>query len=388
MSKVYFMNNGDFDVRAMLTFGVSAKDNNEAIGFFGTGFKYAVAIILRLGGSIKITTKSGEFEFTSKVEQIRGKEFGMVHINDKDAGFTTHIGINWKPWMAFRELYCNAKDEHGEISDKVNTSFETIIEVDCEEIYKAYLERDKYFINTPIKESTRDVDIHERGDSNYIYYKGVAVVETCYDAAYSYNIKSPITPTEDRTVRYDFQVYGILRKSFQSLSNIKVIRDIVKNGKTFENYIGFDSTCKTTEEFIATCRQLLVTDLGVCDAAVKLLKELDDKNGDWPEFYLTKVQLQMLNKSKAFLEDMNIDVNLFPIKTVTGLGTGVLGRALDGVIYISDLAFQMGTKQLTSTLLEEWVHNKTGAEDFDRTMQNWLFDKILSIGEEINGEPL
>jgi len=43
---------------------------------------------------------------------------------------------------------------------------------------------------------------------------------------------------------------------------------------------------------------------------------------------------------------------------------------------------------VASTLLEEWVHNYHRCADFDRNMQSWLFDKILSIGEEINGEPL
>ena len=95
--KVYFMNNGDFDVRTMTTFGVSVKTKDEPIGFFGTGFKYAVAIILRMQGQISIKTKSGEFVFTVHREKIRDEEFDLVYINDKEAGFTTRLGINWLP---------------------------------------------------------------------------------------------------------------------------------------------------------------------------------------------------------------------------------------------------------------------------------------------------
>ena len=36
MTKVYFCNNGEFDPRAMLTFGVSVKEE-DSIGYFGTG---------------------------------------------------------------------------------------------------------------------------------------------------------------------------------------------------------------------------------------------------------------------------------------------------------------------------------------------------------------
>jgi len=103
---------------------------------------------------------------------------------------------------------------------------------------------------------------------------------------------------------------------------------------------------------------------------------------------LTPVQRNMLDKAISHLAKIDVNVNMFPVKTVTGLGDGVMGRALDGVIYLSELPFQMGTKQLASTLMEEWVHNKLGCADFDQKMQNWLFDKILSLSEDINGEPI
>ena len=113
MSKLYFCNSGEFNPTAMLTFGVSAKEKENSIGKFGTGFKYAVAVILREGGSIKVKSFDKEYIFTTKKETIRGKEFDVVYMNDQNAGFTTHFGTNWEPWMAFRELYCNMLDEEG-----------------------------------------------------------------------------------------------------------------------------------------------------------------------------------------------------------------------------------------------------------------------------------
>lgn len=96
----------------------------------------------------------------------------------------------------------------------------------------------------------------------------------------------------------------------------------------------------------------------------------------------------MLERAKRFLFKIDIDIDRYPVRTVTGLGDDVMGRALDGVIYLSEIPFNMGTKQVASTLLEEWVHNKHGCKDFDRQMQSWLFDKILSLAELINGEPV
>lgn len=98
MSKLYFMNNSEFDISAMLTFGVSAKESDDPIGYFGTGFKYAVAIVLRLGGEFKVTTNSNEYVFTAEKKIIRGKEFQIVMCNGREVGFTTHLGAKWLPW--------------------------------------------------------------------------------------------------------------------------------------------------------------------------------------------------------------------------------------------------------------------------------------------------
>jgi len=46
---IVFGNDGGLDLQAAMTFGVSAKETNNPFGQFGTGLKYAVAILLRTG---------------------------------------------------------------------------------------------------------------------------------------------------------------------------------------------------------------------------------------------------------------------------------------------------------------------------------------------------
>jgi hypothetical protein len=46
---VVFENPGEIDAAAIRTFGVSVKEGENPIGFFGTGLKYAIAILLRTG---------------------------------------------------------------------------------------------------------------------------------------------------------------------------------------------------------------------------------------------------------------------------------------------------------------------------------------------------
>lgn len=386
-NKIYFMNNGDFDVRAMLTMGVSVKDNQDAIGFFGTGFKYAVAIILRMRGSVSINTVSGEYVFEARREKVRGKEFDIVYMNGREAGFTTHLGTNWEPWMAFRELYCNATDEGGEASTERNDSYDTVIEVDCAEIARAYHRRSDYFLSgTPIVVGEQ-AEVYE-GSGQFIYFRGIAVCNAYENSLYTYNITRQLTLTEDRTAKNEYEYLWPIRKAIQRSNNVQMLRKCLRSGDHAEARIGFDKDWGVSSEFLGVCAELIKSDAGLCESARRLASQIQAEAGDWPEFEPSGVQKKMLDRAIRFLAKMDVDVTRFQIKTVNGLGNEVMGRALDGVIYLSEIPFNMGTKQVASTLLEEWVHNKYGCEDFDRKMQSWLFDKILSLGESMNGEPL
>lgn len=382
MNKVYFCNNGILDTRAMLTFGVSVKDD-DAIGYFGTGLKYAIAIILRSGGTLKISSGGDEFVFSKATETIRGKNIDIVQCNGVNAGFTTHLGINWKPWMAYRELYSNCKDEGG-VTDSKKHDMDTVIEVCCPLIYQAFNNSDKYFLDDEPIYSGHSADIHKKR-SNFIYFKGVAVYNI--NTLFNYNLHT-CELTEDRTAKSEYFIRYALQRTIQHLEDEAILRAVLKPGDHEEAKMGFDICWGASDAFVETVTQMLKTNVGVCEPARKLINDLISKRGDWPEFELTGVQKKSMDKAVRFLSGIGVSIDDYPLKTVSGLGSGVMGRAHNGVIYISDLALQMGTKQLASTLLEEWVHVKHGVADFDRQMQNWLFDKVLSIGEELIGEPL
>lgn len=396
-NKVYFMNNGTFDLRCMLTMGLSVKSDNTAIGFFGTGFKYAVAIILRNLGQIKITTKGEDgnfyvYDFFSRRENVRGQEVDFVYINDHvtgetiSAGFTTRMGINWKSWQAFRELYCNCVDEKGVINSEYVSGYDTTIEVNCLQIAEALANKDDYILPAmePIHVGKK-CDIYDR-QLPYIYYRGIAVLKRD-DTAFTYNIKAHLDLTEDRTVKYDWYATEYIRDEIQATESEKIV-EVVNQADCFERTISLNSNVATSQTFLKVCERLQKSDKGISESSRSLLKAKIIQDRNFPEFKLNEVQQQMEVKAKALLMLMDMAIDEYPIKYVTGLGDGVMGRALDGVIYISEMPFNMGTKQLASTLMEEWVHLKTGCADFDRRMQNWLFDKILSLGESISGEPI
>lgn len=384
--KLYFCNDGEFNPTAMLTFGVSAKEKDNAIGKFGTGFKYAVAVILRLGGSIKVYSKDKEYVFNTTEEEIRGKSFNVVYMNGQNAGFTTHFWINWEPWMAFRELYCNMKDEDGDLfldeSIEEHTSWDTIIEVECNELVDVFEDKDDYFLSSKPFFKNDVIEVHDN-PTDKVYYQDVLVGHLDSPSRYTYNILSKIDLTEERIYRYSFQIEEAIGECVQKLLDRSKLRELFNHPKAKENEIAYPfygvSSC-----YKEVCQELLNTEKGIPENSRWLLKEIAHESGEWPTFELTDMQEMAFNKAVDFLEGIRVPVKDYPINFVTGLGQGVMGRAYEGQIYISEVAFNMGVKQLASTLMEEWVHIKQGCNDFDRIMQNWLFDKILSLGEEIN----
>jgi hypothetical protein len=48
----------------------------------------------------------------------------------------------------------------------------------------------------------------------------------------------------------------------------------------------------------------------------------------------------------------------------------------------------IGTKTVAGTLIEEFIHLKHGLGDECRDMQNFLLDRLVSLGEQMHGEPL
>jgi len=391
MSKLYFMNNGYFDARAMMTFGVNVKEGDNPIGQFGTGFKYAIAIILRIGGSISVHTKNEEgiteiITFRKSTETIRGKEFDFVKMNDADIGFTTHLGINWEPWQAYRELYSNCKDEDGVVADKMEGGYDTMVHVDCQAIFNAWYNKDTYFISGEPVFANHHIEIYEQ-QLPFFYYQGIAVAD-CGDSLYAYNVVSSIQLTEDRTAKYKHEITGKIETTFQRMDDRKLLRSVLGSKKNFEAKLDYSTAITPSDEFVEVAIGLQKSGRGVNDSARLVLKKYKQRNTEYVGRPISPVEQKMMDKSKRFLKGIGINVEDYEILVVDGLGEGILGRALEGKIYISGEIFEKGTKYLASTLMEEWVHIKYETGDFTRTMQTWLFDKILSIGEQINGEPL
>lgn len=393
-NQIIFRNKGSIDPRSITTFGVSSKDSDNAIGYFGTGLKYAIAILLREGCKIDICTGGERHEFGTLDQRIRVDDFTFVTMNGEPLSFTTELGKNWQIWQAIRELWCNCIDEKGEAfsSDYFDESAgedETVIIVSGRAALEAWSKRDEIVISSTPLFSTEHVDIHP-GQSNHIYYKGIRVHDLTRPSQFTYNIKSSVDLTEDRTMKSPSIAGWYVAKGVALINDRPFLSRVLTAGQAwFEHRLDFDMV-NACDDFGGIVKQMARQQIhGLNQSATRCARfNSDELLDDLPRMAISNVDNLRLKKAINFAKTIGFAVDEYEIHVIEHLGEGVLGRAANGKIYLSKIVFMQGTKMVAGTLIEEFIHLRHGLHGETRGMQNFLFDSLVSIGEQISGEPL
>lgn len=258
MSAVVFETPGLIDVRAFTIMGAHAKPNSKSpIGFFGTGLKYAIAGLVRLGAEPIVWIGRDKLTFSKKVAKFRGTDLETIVMRVHKAGnkrptsyelpFTTRYGANWKSWMFFRELESNTRDEGGRtylvddasIWENVATaepeSDRTYVIVDLPEFVDAAKDIDSIFLPRAKREGTllEAIEPDDRPDEReayLIYYRTMRAMTVDKPTLYTYNILEACELTEDRTLAYTFRVRDVLARWVLTEATEEQVEAIVTAG--------------------------------------------------------------------------------------------------------------------------------------------------------------
>jgi hypothetical protein len=398
---IVFSNPGEIDVLSISSFGVSVKEGDTPIGFFGTGLKYAIAVLLRCGH--KITIYSGEtvIEFCILHETVRGKAFDFIAMKVDGAqaerlGFTTELGKQWEMWMAYREIACNCKDEDGHVSRERGwpkpEAGTTKIIVIGEEFDAVFSQSSLHILEDAPALTIGDIEIRKRKGSSF-YYRGVRVQEFSRPGLFTYNDTAHIELTEDRTVKNQWEPAYRIAKALLRAEDESLMREVITaSDQTLEGSLDFHGWgIAPSETFLKVVGDCMADRmLRVNQTAMRVWKEATSKEFTPREVTLSKVQKMSVERALDFCSRLGFQIRgAYPIKFVESLGEGGLGLAQNETIYIAEIVLNMGgTKQLASTLIEEYIHLRHGWKDMTRELQNFLFDKLVSVGEELVGEPL
>ena len=396
MSYIVFENKEEIDVRSISTFGVSVKETENPIGYFGTGLKYAIAILLRNNHDVTILSGLNAYQFGLKTVTIRSKEFQVVTMNGEELPFTTELGKNWDVWQAFREIYCNCIDEKGtaENSWLLPTAKEgyTRVIVKGDAFKKIYDKRESIVLQ--IDEQTRlidgDVQVYNK-PSKYLYYRNVRVMELEYPSLFTYNVVEDLELTEDRTVKYEHNATSKLPKTLAQLKDRDIIRKILLSDReTFESGLNFDQLCYWGERVSEEFKEVLEYEYNLNNdrlsrTAIEYHKHVMNKKAskNFVAVPMNGVELRQMEKCIGICRILYPDFDTFKILVVQTLGqnTHAVADIDNRRMVISKNCFERGTKYLLSTMIEEYAHLKTGYGDRTRELQTWLFDNICTLVE-------
>jgi hypothetical protein len=404
-----FSNTGEIDPRLITTMGVNVKDCDSPIGYFGTGLKYAIAVALRLG--CRVTVQSGlvEHRFDTERTSIRGKEFGFITMATakggkisapQTLGFTTELGKNWLPWMAYREFECNAIDEGEESSLAWDvpepTEGHTRVVISGAPLVEEFFKKGQWRLQSKAIVDGEDAEVHLRQPGNNgLFYRGVKVADLPKQPMFAYNVKRQLTLTEDRTLSSLFAAQRAIALTvmMSAIDETLIGRLVCPPKGSWEEDIDWDWYDSVPSETWTKVvyRKWLEEPAKLRESALVVARRANAKlfEEEIEEAELTTVEHRTMQKAVEFLQSV-LNVKLqHPVKVVESLGQyEILGMARDGVIWIARGTLARGTKVLAGTLLEEHLHLAHQLDDFSQSMQNWLIDKLISTGEQVRGEPL
>lgn len=383
---ITFSNKGLIDLRNISSFGVSVKNTSNPIGMFGTGLKYAIAVLLRTKHKITLFCGQERYDFDARVEDVRGEPQTFVYMNDQRMPFTTHLGHTWELWQAYRELYCNALDEGGftaRFKELAGAEGETRICVVGDGLQQVHDDRHKYILDLALTPVYADdsLEIYDMPNTG-IFYRGMLAGRCEKPTLFTYNVLETKRLTEDRTFEHDWSVLSTVALAVQRsdlpgnvLDAILLAQDTHYEHKlTFykENYV------RTSEDFLQACARN-ATDFARLNRTAYVVWQAragDDHVDTGLE--LAPSDRQMFDDAVAVLRAVGVDVRQYPIRVLQDLGNGVLGLASNGRILLSYEAFLRGDRTLIGTLYEEYVHLKHGYGDCSRELQNHLLDRLVT----------
>lgn len=265
-TQIVFETQGEIDIRSFTTFGINVKPNTESpIGYFGTGLKYAIAILTRnQSDRVQVLIGTDEYEFYCKSQSFRGRDFNFIKMRKRksllsrwryiELPFTTEFGKNWEMWQAFRELESNTRDEGGSTystnEEVLPKSGVTKIIISNEEFVDCYDNRDQVFLPTAdleLYDSSSILEVYSK-PSEYLYYRGLRVQKLDKPSMYTYNFLCDVDLTEDRTIKYYHWMLGHIVKHIMGSSNQELISSILGSDPEdhFEGSLSFDSETVTS----------------------------------------------------------------------------------------------------------------------------------------------
>lgn len=324
MRAVVHKTKGKLDLRSITVFGLNAKPNTDTpIGFFGTGLKYAIAVLSRYNIPVTFWIDSKQWVIEKDPGSFRNKEITELYICSTTIGglikkriklpFTTELGKTWELWQAYRELECNTMDENGqtfiargdEVSLISGEKGYTLISVESEEYTQCHLDRGTYFLPGGLtkREGTDRLQVFAR-KSTYIYYRGVRIYKPKEPTMNTYNFLCPVELTEDRTAKYPYVLELEIENYIAGTTATKEVvqRAITAPVRTYERGLSYDYSTRS-DQFLDIVEEAKEDATDFAKTTLRKDRPLEEPSvlGNWIETLIHAIEVDDFNLQKTII---------------------------------------------------------------------------------------
>lgn len=203
MNYLKITNKGLICAEDLILIGSSTKrEQSGKIGMFGSGWKYALAWMLRNECNPIIYSGENRISVDFTVKMHRETPVKVITVNEQESSLTTEMGPKWTGWMALREIISNAIDEGDwNMQSEYNPVFkseknQTSIYIPLNsELGNVMLKFDNYFSfnrKADFTFSTGKVFIKPELSLMNVYRKGIR----CHDSGYNTMVDFDLTNVE------------------------------------------------------------------------------------------------------------------------------------------------------------------------------------------------
>lgn len=426
MRWIRITNQGLVDPQALSLMGVSTKsDDGKTIGMFGSGNKYALALLLRQNIPFMIFSGNKPIEVETKTIEFRGTEHQQIYIDGQQTSLTTSMGPHWEPWYALREIYANALDEGDATLSIVNTAEPledktTIYIGETAEFMELFNKPERYLLglaNRTVLDSCQthygEVTFYEGLPGEFVCYrKGIRIMpKNKFQSLWSYDFER-IEINESRTYKYEHAVKERIASALAVCENKSIIKEYLTNRSSkYENVLYWGNSYvndKLSQAWhVLLHRQRVYPEDAAIDSgdyegkhnsyivprdlAQKIADEIpscDVIGINESEVELvepTKEEQSKLNQAMDKLKTINIEiappvkVGMCPQDDVNA----VYDTRAKEIIITRQFLSKCTVQGLMGTLVEEQYHHQ-GYNDGQRAMVMKIIDDLINTKQEVH----
>jgi len=408
-----FSNTGEVPVNAFKLLGASSKRNDSTkIGYFGTGLKYALAVLLREGIDFKVFSGNDEIKIGTRKSKFLDQIVTVITVNGEKTSITIEAGINWETWFAIREIYSNNLDENGTMKLVTSVSPEsgsTKIYIERNEKLKDLIDNwSQYFSNTRsiLSEHNGNTLLQKNNiDSLTVFRMGIRAYTNRTQSVFDYDTRT-LSINESRVAEHDYEARQRCAEILATCDNLEAINHFLHSGahniekdSNFWNYIFDDSFGEFSETWYEALKDKRIVPqeyggfYGVTPSSVvlpetlckHLYNQFKDRltiMGSSKEAYIIiDKRVDFMQPAMTRLASVGFTHPLEDIKLAKFKDNDVQGLAdtENGLILLSEALEGMNDDQRTAILFEEIAHTKSGYSDNTRAFQDYIISLAVAL---------